>query len=234
MSELKINPQNPIHLNNRRMSEHIADTLTTWIMDGTLQAGQRIREDELAEAFGVSRIPVREAIRSLSNRGLIETTPYVGSKVKIYSAKEIEEVYTLRCALEPIAGRIAAQKITPEELANLERLQSRLEEVCSQEKALRDTKLIYDLNREFHMALYRCSGMEILLQIINNLWDAIAYLRIQTAYSDAYPKQMQEEHREYLRLLREHDGETLASRMLVNLSRHLNNFRNSEATPAPA
>ena len=82
-------PVAKIQLNNKRMSELICEQISDWIMDGTLEAGQRISEDELAERFGVSRMPVREAVRMLCAKGLMQSIPYVGSSVRKLSNDEI-------------------------------------------------------------------------------------------------------------------------------------------------
>lgn len=64
------------------MQEYIAEQISDWIMEGTLQSGDRLIESDLAEKFGVSRIPVREAIKTLEARGLVEVVPFVGISVK--------------------------------------------------------------------------------------------------------------------------------------------------------
>lgn len=223
----KIHPVE-IKLNNRRMSEIISEEITGWIMDGTLDAGQRIREDELAEVFGVSRIPVREALRALSNRGLVEIEPYVGTTVSKLTQKDIQEIYYLRSVLEPIACKQAAMKISDEEIEALREVQNVLEDVCIQKgDHLVNSKTVYHYNREFHMGIYRISEMDILLNIIDNLWDRIAFLRIRTAYSDTYPEQMRNEHQMYLKLLSERDGETLANALRMNLEHHLMDIINA-------
>lgn len=211
-----------IKLNNRRMSEIIVEELTGWIMDGTLDAGQRLREDDLAEVFGVSRVPVREALRALNNRGLVVIEPYVGTTVSQLTSKDIQEIYYLRTVLEPIAGEKAAENITDAEIENLAKVQDVLEEICMQNgDHLINSKSVYHYNREFHNGIYKISEMDILLKVINDLWDRIAFLRVRSAYSETYPAQMKKEHREYLRLLEERDGQGLAKQIQNNLEHHL-------------
>ncbi len=195
-------PQTEIKLNNKRMSEVICDEITNWIMEGTLDVGQRIREEDMADVFGVSRMPVREAIRMLESRGLVDTIPYVGSSVKRLTSEKIDEIYLLRTILEPLACEIASERITEEEIQALEGIQEKLEELSLQPRNLENSKALYFANRDFHIGIYSASRVEKLLSIINNLWDTIAYLRIRTAYSESYPQQMMREHREYLKLLR--------------------------------
>ncbi len=217
-------PVAKIQLNNKRMSELICEQISDWIMDGTLEAGQRISEDELAERFGVSRMPVREAVRMLCAKGLMQSIPYVGSTVRKLSSDEIREVYLLRSVLEPLAGRISASNITRGELEQLCTLQDQLEEYGQKPISLENSKQMYRLNREFHMSMYRPCQMDRLMQMIDTLWDSIAFLRMRTAFNPMYPEQMQEEHRRYISLLEQRKGDELALHLEENLRRHVGSF----------
>lgn len=213
-------PKPSVKLNNRRMKDIITEEVTNWIMNGTLDAGQRIREDELASVFGVSRIPAREALHELSSRGLVEIEPFIGAFVKELSEKDVQEIYLLRSLLEPAVAQDVASSINDEQLEKLEKTQEELEEICSQPRCPENSKAIYAKNREFHMGIYECSEMKMTLNIINNLWDSIAYIRIRAAYSEKYSEQSRTEHRLYLKLLREHKGKELAVELKKNLESH--------------
>ena len=211
-----------IKLNSRRLSEIICEELTGWIMDGTLERGQRIREEELAETFGVSRIPVREALRVLNTRGLVETKPYVGTRVSKLSKKDIKEIYFLRSVLEPIACERAAELVTDEDINALVEIQNILEEVCTQDKDhLSYAKTVYQYNREFHMGIYRLSQMDHMIKILEDLWHSIAFLRLRAANSANYAEQMKREHHSYLNYLQKRDGKGLAEELKNNLTNHL-------------
>lgn len=214
-------PTTQIKLNNKRMSELISEQISDWIMEGALEAGQKISEDELAEKFGVSRMPVREAIRALCAKGLVQSVPYVGSFVRKLNDAEIQEVYILRSVLEPLACRLSAQSITSTELKQLIDLQDRLESYGKKPISLENSKQMYQLNREFHMGMYAPCGMNRLLQVVDNLWDSIAYLRMRTAMNPKYPQQMQQEHRRYIYLFEQRNGEMLAAQLGENLKRHI-------------
>lgn len=213
-------PKTSIKVNGRRMKDLITEEVTNWIMSGALDAGQRIREDELATVFGVSRIPAREALHELAGRGLVEIEPFIGAFVKELSDQDVQEVYLLRSLLEPAVAKAVAFTITPERLEKLEVIQEQLEEICSQPRCLENSKEIYAKNREFHMGIYESSNMDRTLKIINNLWDNIAFIRIRAAYSEKYSEQSRSEHRLYLKLLREHKGEELATELKKNLESH--------------
>lgn len=219
----KINAKDDVKIGKRTLGEMICDKVIMWIMEGTLEPGQRIREEDLAEAFGVSRVPIREALRMLENRGLIQIEPYVGANVVKLSPDDIKEIYYLRSELESLACKKAAQNMTDDDINELIELQEILETIWNAEtNHLFSSQIAYEYNRKFHMFIYQKSNMNILMEVINNLWDRIAFLRIRTAYHQSYPTQMQNEHREYIRLLKEQRGDDLAELLKENLSKHLN------------
>ena len=220
MTKLPKLPSASFKLNNKRMSELIYEQLSDWIMDGTLSAGQKISEDELADRFGVSRMPVREAIRLLSAKNLLESIPYVGTTVRILTSDEISEIYLLRSVLEPMACKKAAEHIKEEELEKLRHIQAELEIYAKLPLSLSTSKALYRLNKEFHMLLYSASRMSTLIQIIDGLWDSIANIRMRTAYTSIYPEQMQHEHRNYIYLLEQRDGVKLSQLFRKNLALH--------------
>lgn len=220
MIKLSQLPQMSVKFNNKRMSEQIYEQLSDWIMDGTLSAGQKISEDELAQRFGVSRMPVREAIRLLSAKGLVESIPYAGTTVSKLTSREIQEIYLLRSVLEPLAGQKAAEYINAEELDILQNIQRELEKYAELPLSLSNSKALYQLNREFHMSLYSASRMNTLLQIIDGLWDKIANIRMRSAYTSTYPKQMRQEHRDYIECLKQRDGLRIGMLIRENLEAH--------------
>ncbi|MPN42177.1 hypothetical protein SDC9_189733 [bioreactor metagenome] len=160
----------------------------------------------------------------LCAKGLMQSIPYVGSSVRKLSNDEIREVYLLRSVLEPLAGRISASQITPDELRQLHALQEQLEAYGQKPISLETSKQMYQLNREFHMSMYRPCRMDRLIQMIDSLWDSIAYLRMRTAFNPKYPEQMQEEHRRYISLLEQKKGDDLARHLEENLRRHVGSF----------
>jgi len=220
MTRLSELPVTTIKLNNKRMSEQIFEQLCDWIMDGTLRAGQKISEDELADRFGVSRMPVREAVRLLSAKGLVESIPYIGTTVRVLTDHEVREIYLLRSVLEPLASSKAAEYIIDVELEQLQNIQTELEKNAKLPLSLSTSKELYRLNKEFHMCMYAPSRMNTLLKIIDGLWDSIANIRMRIAYTSIYPQQMQHEHRDYIHCLKQRDGETLAQIVKKNLEFH--------------
>ncbi len=104
------------------LPSQIADLLEEEITAGALQPGQRLRGDELASQYGVSRIPVREALRTLEAAGWIEIRPRYGAYVRQHSAAELIDLFEVRAVLEAFAARCAADRRTDAELAHLKRI----------------------------------------------------------------------------------------------------------------
>jgi DNA-binding GntR family transcriptional regulator len=109
------------------LADEIAFRLQTAILEGEYPPGTRLQQDELCLRFGVSRTPVREALRKLQATNLVELIPNRGAMVRIPTRKELVEVYALRAELEGFACQLAARNVTGEALAELDRAQSEME-----------------------------------------------------------------------------------------------------------
>lgn len=113
----------PIRLDAYRpLREVVSETLRKAIKDGVLKPGERLMEIQLAEELGVSRTPIREAIRKLELEGFVVMVPRRGTYVADISLKDIAQVFEIRSALEQLSAGLAAERITPDELEDLERI----------------------------------------------------------------------------------------------------------------
>jgi len=169
----------------------IVEALRKAILRGEYKAGQNLRQEELADRFGVSRIPVREAMRQLEAEGLITIYPNRGAIVTELSALEAQELYEIRLALETTALRLAIPKITPEELR-------RAEEILTRTDRETETNNLGELNWEFHAALYLPAGRPRLFGMIHNLHLSVdRYMRFEYTALD-YLGKSQIEHRSLL------------------------------------
>ena len=207
---------------NQRLSELVREQLTTWIMDGTLQMGQKISEDEIAEKLGLSRMPIREALRVMEQKGLVQSIPFAGTTIRKLSREEIREIYLLRIELESLACFHAAQNIRPLDILQLEDIQRKMDILASEPLNMETGIQMYQLNKEFHMYMYSIAKMPKLLEFIENLWDNLASVRLNSVCSAGYSSQMQSEHKNYLDALRNRDGKSLADLIKDNLYNHLN------------
>jgi DNA-binding GntR family transcriptional regulator len=131
----------------RTVGDMVYEVLREGILKGVFQPGERMRQDQLAEAIGVSRIPVRSALMQLESEGLITFNPYRGAVVNKLSSKEMREIYELRALLESHALRRAVEVMTPERLAHLEQLAIEL-------NAIQDGEEFLTRRNEFYRELY--------------------------------------------------------------------------------
>ena len=168
------------------------------ILSGVLAGGQQIRQDEIAEQFGVSRMPVREALRQLEGEGMVSFYPHRGAVVSELSYREVVEITDLRLILEPAALRKAFGLLGEEEFA-------RAEEVLEEIDQERDLGSRWgELNWRFHATLVAPADRTRLLDVIKAQHTAFErYIRVHLTLSD-YEKP-QREHYELLELCRQKD-----------------------------
>ena len=198
-------PERPLLGRYQLLSELVAEQISGWIADGTFKAGQRLTAGELATKLGVSRSPVREALRILEAAGYLESAPYRGTWVKQMTAKEIEEVYMLREMLEGKAAYFAAERITSEEIERLEQLNLAMDECIEKGDRIRQQ----ELNKEFHFTLYEAARQPRLYDLIKSLWDSVAYYRLLYSRHQTRRQQIQREHRAFIEACKARDAEGL-------------------------
>lgn len=155
----------PDHKQLRRV---VADRIKASILDGSLKPGEWLRQERLAQEFGVSQMPVREALKELAAEGLVEHAPYRGVQVVAFSADDVADLYAARSFLEGMAARHAAKHITAEALADLRALQARMAEKLGPA----DLPEYLELNRRFHQLICAASGRAYLIRLLNQMWAA--------------------------------------------------------------
>ncbi|RRO14776.1 GntR family transcriptional regulator [Saccharopolyspora rhizosphaerae] len=148
--------------------EYVLDELRRSIVSGELQPGQPIRQDSIAAGMGVSRVPLREALKTLEAEGQVVYQPHRGYSVAELSLADLLEVYRMRELLESEAATVAADRLTDADLA---RITDAGQDV---EVAAEDGDLVAMIaaNRRFHFALLEPAGMPRLLRVVRTLWDA--------------------------------------------------------------
>lgn len=179
----------------------VFQTLREAILKGDLKPGERLMELQLAAKLGVSRTPIREAIRMLQQEGLAITIPRRGAEVAKMTEKDMEDVLQIRESLEILAVQLASEKITEEQLVELE------EKVKAFEKAVKTTnvKLIAQSDIDFHDMIYTAADNPKLVTMLNNLREQIYRYRIEYLKNDSIYPQLVEEHREIIDGLRRRD-----------------------------
>ena len=202
----------PIQLDSYRpLRELVCETIRQAIVDGVFSPGERLMEIQLADEMGVSRTPVREAIRKLELEGFVVMIPRRGTYVADISIKDINEVYEIRTSLEVLAAGLAAERISDEELETMQRL---LVEI-GQHIEDGNIEKIVEIDTAFHDVLYKASRNKRLAGIINNLREQITVIRRR---SMMYPGRLQntmEEHRLHM----ENAEHTLLKDMLESAER---------------
>jgi len=185
----------PIKLDSYQpLREVVCETLRTAIIEGILKPGERLMEIQVSEELGVSRTPVREAIRKLELEGFVVMIPRRGTYVSDLSIKDINEVFEVRTALDVLAAGLAAERITYEELEQMERLLVELGEYIEKN----DMQKIVEADSEFHDLLYSASRNMRLVGIINNLREQLTRFRAQ---SMSYPGRLKIMLGEHTRLV---------------------------------
>lgn len=145
-------------------SHRIAAQLREDILAGTLQPGERIRQEELAEQFGASRLPVREALRILHSQGLIQLKANSGAWVSTLDLAECQAIYKMRERLEPLALTESIPHLDGDALARLEQLQDEIEDTTDQDRFLA-------LDRELHLLSYAGNPIADLTGMVERFWD---------------------------------------------------------------
>jgi DNA-binding GntR family transcriptional regulator len=147
----------------------VYDELRNEIVQGKLKPGQKIIMSEVAKEFGISEIPVREAIRRLQSEGFIKFTPHVGAVVSKMEESEFIETYLIRTELEALAVRSATSHITVKDIEYLAKKNAEMQ------SALKKNKLekMGILNKDFHLRIYRTAHFPYLYKLICDLWEKI-------------------------------------------------------------
>jgi DNA-binding GntR family transcriptional regulator len=153
-------PQRPVLLRDA-----IKERIVERILDGTYGPGERIVESAVAAEFGVSQAPVREALRDLEAMRFVESQPHRGARVREVTSEELVQIYPVRAALEEVAGREAATRITEEELALL------AEELAGMRRAAEadDLHALMVHDARFHEIIVEASGNQVLLDVWRSL-----------------------------------------------------------------
>ncbi|MBQ8625149.1 MAG: GntR family transcriptional regulator [Agathobacter sp.] len=153
----------------------VFNTLREAILRGDLQPGERLMELQLASKLGVSRTPIREAIRMLEQEGLAVTMPRKGAEVAKMTLKGMEDVLEIRGALDELASQLACERITEEQLV---RLEARKQDFEASLKS-GDVKLIAEADVNFHDVIYEATGNPKLVSLLNNLREQIYRYRVE-------------------------------------------------------
>lgn len=193
-----------INLDNYKpLRDVVFENLRTAILEGDLKAGQRLMEVQLAEQLGVSRTPIREAIRKLELEGLVVMLPRKGAYVANISFKDLIDVLEIRSSLEGLAASLAAERRRDEDIDELEKVAKEFE------KSVRETDIDNVLKKdvEFHEKVFLMANNKKLYQLITSLWEQVH--RFRRTYVSDYEASLSlvDEHNRILQAIKDGDCE---------------------------
>lgn len=210
----------PVKLDSYKpLREVVFESLREAIIMGHLRPGERLMELSLAEDLGVSRTPVREAIRKLELEGFVMMVPRKGAYVAGVTDKDITDVFEVRAALESLAAGLAAERITEDEIEALQRAV-----VQNFDEGSADINTIVAWDTQFHDMIYRASRNDRLSQIVTNLGEQIQRFRMTTLSRPGRTREALFEHQAIVEAISERRielAQTLAREHIENAE---NNF----------
>ena len=197
----------------------VFNTLRQAILRGELQPGERLMEIQLAQRLGVSRTPVREAIRKLELEGLVLMIPRRGAEVAEITRQDLEDVLEVRAALEELAVKDACEHITDELLQDLKKAANEFK------RSLEGTDLVAcaEADIHFHEIIYAATNNKRLVQMLNNLREQMYRYRMENLKDKRTYRTLVEEHDAIRRALKKHDKEKAGAAINV----HIENQRRS-------
>ena len=199
----------------------VFNTLRNAILTGELEPGERLMEIKLADTLGVSRTPIREAIRKLELEGLVVNTPRKGAEVANISSEDLRDVLEVRRSLEILATNLACDKITDSELAelhaNIESFKESIASDAATEVALTDVG--------FHDIIYRATGNARLIQILGNLREQMYRYRLEYIKDHDSWNRLLTEHTAIYEALKLRDKDAAATAILSHIDNQEINIR---------
>jgi DNA-binding GntR family transcriptional regulator len=187
---------------HQTLREKILETIRDAILKGSLKPGERVSEPDLAERFGISRTPIREAFRQLESEGYLVVVPRKGAVVASLSERDIEEFYAIKIILEGFAARMAADKLTEKEIERLESINERLHKIAKDG----DVKTFFRVHNEFHEVFIKAAGNDKLSEMINQLVMKFKRLRLASLSQPGRMVVSIEDHQDMIQAFRDHDG----------------------------
>ena len=193
-----------INLDNYKpLRDVVFENLRNAILEGNLKSGERLMEVQLAEQLGVSRTPIREAIRKLELEGLVVMLPRKGAYVSNMSYKDLIDVLEIRATLEGLAASLAAERRSDDDIVELERLSKEFE-TCVREV---DVEGVLKKDVEFHEKIFSMANNKRLYKLITSLWEQVHRFRVTYVSNYEASLSLVEEHNRILKAIKTGDSE---------------------------
>ena len=202
------------------LEEQVTATLESEILTGTLASGTALTEQSLSKRLGVSRTPIRAALHTLAEEGLINLVPNRGAVVVGVTREDLIDIYKIRMRLEGLASALAAERISPEDLATLRESVELAEFYISRN----DTEHLKELDTQFHAIIYRASGNRMLNKTLSELHrNIISYRKMSLSVPGRLERSVGE-HREILKAIEAGDAERADSLTCAHVAAALENM----------
>ncbi len=205
----------------RSLHDELAEQLRNLIVEGVLEPGTKVPERELCEQFGVSRTPLREALKVLAADGLVTLMPNRGAQVSKLTLAELEEVFPVMGALEALSGELACARITDEQMSHIRSLHSRMSEhyrACELER-------YFAVNEQIHEAILEAAGNDTLSAQYRSLSTRIRRARYIANMTPERWAQAVDEHEQILQALQERNAASLATILRTHLANKFETVR---------
>jgi len=186
----------------RNASVAATELIREAIIDGRLQPGQRLKEEELARELGISRTPVREALLMLQAEGLVDAMPNRGAVVRAHSAEDLDDLYRLRALLEGYAARRAALRVSEDDVANLWASCDRFDRILDD-----DIRKLVKENLFFHNSILEAAGSARLASMVRKVIELPLVYKSYIWYSPDQKRISGHYHRQITRALEARDAE---------------------------
>lgn len=194
-------------------TEYVLERLRRELANGDINPGQQLRQVDIAQRYGVSPTPVREALRLLEADGTIQYSPHRGATVTELTPEEVGDLYYIRSALEARLARLSAARATPEQKASIRRQHEELVASVADESAAELSRL----NREFHLAVLRIGSALITQQVVRPLWSGFLPTTTGQWRSGSGNTKFIEEHERVVRAIEAGDADEAEAAMTAHL-----------------
>jgi len=180
------------------LREKILETIRDAISSGALKPGEKVAEPELAERFGISRTPIREAFRQLESEGYLTVIPRKGAVVVSFSNKEVEEFYAIKSILEGYAANLACRNLTEKEIDKLASINEKLRQLAEED----DIRHFFKIHNDFHELFRKAADNTKLDELISSLVGKFQRLRYASLSKPGRMKISVQEHNKIIEAFR--------------------------------
>jgi DNA-binding GntR family transcriptional regulator len=188
---------------HQTLREKILENIREAILKGQLKPGEKVAEPELAERFGISRTPIREAFRQLESEGYLTVIPRKGAVVTSLSERAVEEFYAIKSILEGYAARMAADNLTDKDIEKLEAINERLAQLATEG----DVKTFFKVHNEFHELFIKAAENEKLQELITKMMLKFNRLRLASLSLPGRMEISVQEHKKIIEAFKSKNGE---------------------------